>query len=319
MLKKLVFALLAISILGIAGLTTFMYVAPEKFSQLAFAAARHHAGLERRETTLPDGTRFVYLEGGHGEPLLLLHGFGANKDNFVQIAPYLTDHYHLIIPDLIGFGESDKPPQANYGPDTQADRLHALLKALSINGRVNVGGNSMGGMIALQYGLRHKSETASLWLLDPAGMNSAPETEFMKVALHAGKNPFEIHNADDLAVILGKAFAKPPFIPGPILEVQAREFIASKVIQDKVFADVMKVDTEKAVAGLAVPALIVWGDHDQFVHPAGAEILHRLLPNSQVVMMPNIGHIPMMEAPAKTAGDYISFQAALAAKTGAAH
>ena len=271
-----------------------------------------------REVHTPRG-RMHYVEAGQGKPLVLLHGFGANKDNFVQIAPYLTDRYHLNIPDMIGFGESDKPLQIAYGPDIQADRLHGLLQALGIKGRVNVGGNSMGGLITLQYGLRHADQTASLWLLDPAGIFSAPETEFMKVALHAGKNPFEIHSADDLALIMSKAFAKPPFIPRPILDVQARDFIANKAVQDKVFADVMKIDTEKDIAGLTLPALIVWGDQDQFVHPAGAEILHKLLPNSQVVMMREMGHIPQMEAPARTAADYIGFQNALAAKAGATH
>ncbi len=311
MAKRLTISLLLLIATLVLASVAFLYAAPDKFSQLLFVAARHHAGLERKEITLPDGLRFVYLEGGKGEPLVLLHGFGANKDNFLQIAPYLTDRYHLIVPDMIGFGESSKPLDADYNPALQVDRLHALLQAIGITGRVNVGGNSMGGLLTLQYGLRHPDNAISLWLLDPAVVFSAPETEYMKTALHAGKNPFEIQGADDLGQIMNKAFVKPPFIPRPILEAQAREFIANKAVQNKVFADTMKSDTEQRVAGMKIPTLIVWGDHDAFVHPAGAEILHKVLPNSRVVIMKDIGHIPQIEAPEQTAADYISFQAAL--------
>jgi pimeloyl-ACP methyl ester carboxylesterase len=75
-----------------------------------------------------------------------------------------------------------------------------------------------------------------------------------------------------------------------------------------VFADIVKSDIEKQIVGMSIPSLIVWGDQDQLVHPAGAEILHKLLPNSTVVIMPGIGHVPMMEAPAASAADYLLFR-----------
>jgi pimeloyl-ACP methyl ester carboxylesterase len=314
MLRKIVVSLVVIIGLGVAGLLAFMYLAPERFTQAAITAARRHAGLERKEITLPDGLRYVYLEGGKGETLLLLHGFNANKDNFVQIAPYLSDRYHLIIPDHIGFGESSRPLQADYSPDVQAERLHALLQALDVHGRVNVGGNSMGGMISLHYGLRYPAETSSLWLLDPAGMFSAPKTEYMKVAFQSTRNPLEINNVDEFSFVMSKAMARPPFFPQPMLEVFAREIIDNKAVAQKVFDSMMKSDIEARVAGLSLPTLIVWGDHDEILHPAGAGILHKLLPDSQVVIMPGIGHMPMLEDPARTAADFLHFQDALARK-----
>lgn len=314
MLRKFILSLLLIVIVGAAGLVGFMYLAPETFIHAALDAGRRYAGLERKEITLADGLRYVYLEGGQGEPLLLLHGFGANKDNFVSIAPYLRQRYHLIIPDHIGFGESSKPPQADYSPDAQAERLHAFVQALGLRGPLHVGGNSMGGMIALHYGKRYPADTASLWLLDPAGMFSAPQTELFKHALQTSHNPLQIRSTDDLAFLLSKVAAKPPFIPRPILDVYARKQIANRTVQDRALAALMKSDTEKRIAGLNLPALIVWGGQDQLVHPAGAEILHKLLPNSTVVIMPGIGHVPMVEAPARTAADYLRFQDALVTK-----
>lgn len=80
------------------------------------------AGLVRKEMELPGGLRYVYLQGGTGEPLMLLHGFGANKDNFVRVAKYLTPNYRVIIPDHIGFGESAKPAKADYTPRSTPGR-----------------------------------------------------------------------------------------------------------------------------------------------------------------------------------------------------
>ena len=313
-MKKFIGVLFAAAFLFIGGLVAFLYLAPETFTRLAVEAGRSSAGLARKEILLPDGLRYVYLEGGQGEPLLLLHGFGANKDSFVPIAPLLARHYRLIVPDHVGFGESAHPAQANYGPDAQAERLHALLQAIGIKGPVHVGGNSMGGLVALHYGLLHPTETASLWLLDAAGATSAPPTEFLKAAFSGSKNPLLVGNTDDLTYLLSKAVAKPPFIPRPVLEVFARERIANQALEKRIFGELFQDRTEERIKGLSVPTLIVWGDRDQLLPPAAAEIFHRLLPDSQVVIMPGIGHMPMIEDPAQTAADYLRFRSSLEIK-----
>jgi len=311
MLRKLLVALSATVVLAIGGFVAFLYLAPETFTRVVVEAGRSHAELTRKEIVLPDGLRYVYLEGGQGEPLLLLHGFGANKDAFVQIAPHLVKHYRLILPDHIGFGESSHPADADYGPEAQAGRLHALLQALGIRGKVHVGGNSMGGLIALHYGARFPGETASLWLLDPAGVTSAPQTEFLKAVFSGPKNPLLIRNVDDLDYVVSQVASKPLYIPKPMLAVLAQERIANYTLEQKIAGQLFKDHTEQRVAGLALPTLIVWGDEDRLLSPAGADILHALLPNSRVTLMKGIGHIPMIEDPAATAADYLRFAASL--------
>jgi len=68
---------------------------------------------------------------------------------------------------------------------------------------------------------------------------------------------------------------------------------------------------EQAVAGLAIPALIVWGDGDRVLHVSGADALHRALPRSRLVVMRGVGHLPMLEAPRQVAADYRAFRASL--------
>jgi len=147
--------LVALALLGVAALASlgvglYLYFSPEHAVRRALEFERGLAGLARKEVELANGVRYVYLEGGKGEPLMLLHGFGANKDNFVRVAKYLTPHYRVVIPDQIGFGESAKPPKGDYAPRAQAERLRALAKALGMP-QLHLGGNSMGGHIALTY------------------------------------------------------------------------------------------------------------------------------------------------------------------------
>jgi len=92
------------------------------FPQITLSLAQ---GWERRRAGLAEAVlevanqRIAYLAGGTGDHLLLLHGFGADKDNWVRVAQYLTPHFYVIAPDLPGFGESTRDPNARYAVDDQ--------------------------------------------------------------------------------------------------------------------------------------------------------------------------------------------------------
>ncbi len=306
--------LLSVLILLAGGLVAAVYLVPEPVTRLLIEAERGRAGLARRQIELPGGVGYAYLEGGNmaGEPLLLLHGFGANKDNFSRVARFLTPQYHVIVPDHIGFGESAHPAEADYSPAAQAERLHALLQALGIR-RVHIGGNSMGGQIALAYAARYPAETASLWLLDPAGVWSAPASELRDIVTQTERNPLIARNEEEFAQILPFVMSDPPFIPRPMLDVMAQERIRNVALEERIFRQIADDSIEARVNGLPVPALIVWGDRDRALHVGSAAILHKLLPQSRVVIMPGIGHLPMIERPQQSADDYRRFREELAA------
>jgi pimeloyl-ACP methyl ester carboxylesterase len=304
---KLALALLIVLVVGLVG---FVYLLPEKAAGIAVDAERQRAGLVRKEIDLPGGLHYVYLEGGQGEPLLLLHGFGANKDNFVRVAKFLTPYFRVIVPDLPGFGESAHLPQADYSPIAQAVRLNGLVQALGFK-RVHLGGSSMGGQIALTYAAMDAREVASLWLLDPAGIWSAPPGEVRKIIAETGRNPLMARNEDEFAQILGFAMSDPPFIPRPILDVMAQERIRNFALEERIFKQVAADSVEARVAGLAIPALIVWGNQDRALDVASADILHKLMQRSRVIIMPGVGHLPMIERPQQSAADYLEFRASV--------
>jgi len=304
---RIVKAVLVFVILCVAAGIGFVYLAPQKATSLALDIERKRSGLERKEIKISDQLHYVYLEGGKGEPLILLHGFGANKDNFTRVARFLTPRYRVIIPDHIGFGESSHPADVDYGALTQAVRIRTLAQALGIN-KVHLGGSSMGGHIALMYAFIYPDETQSLWLLNPGGIWSAPPSELHDIMSKTGKNPLMAKNEDEFADIFAFVMADPPFIPRPILNVMAQERIRNYELEGRIFKELNTDSAEKYLTDLKTPALIVFGDKDRAIHPATADILHKLMPNSEVIIMKGLGHLPMIEQPRLSAKDYLMFR-----------
>ena len=297
-------ALLLVILTVLAGI----HLAPEAALRLAVGADRQRSGLVRKQIDLPGGMHWVYLEGGHGDPLILLHGFGADKDNFTRAARFLTPHYRVIVPDLIGFGESAHPQDADYAPTAQAERVRAFAQALGIT-NVHLGGSSMGGHIALSYAALHPTEVTSLWLLDAGGVWTAPESELQKIARESGRNPLMAKSEDEYAGIFRVVMSDPPFVPRPLLNVKARERIENFSLEERIFKQIRSDSVEGRITGMITPTLIMWGANDRAINVATADVLHKLLPNSQVVILPGIGHLPMLERPRQSAEAYLRFRA----------
>lgn len=295
-----------------AAIVAFFQFAPETATRIALAAERQRSGLTRKAIDLPDGLHYVYLEGGAGEPVVLLHGFGADKDNFTRVARYLTPRYRVIVPDHVGFGESSHLPEADYTARAQAARVHEFVGKLGL-GRVHLGGSSMGGHIALAYAAEWPDEVASLWLLDPGGVWSGPPSELETLIRTTGRNPLTARTEDEFSEVYAFAMSQPPYVPRAVLDVMARERIRNHALEEKIFAQIRSDPDrlEDRIRGLATPSLVVWGREDRAIHVGTADVLHGLLPNSEVIVMDGIGHLPMIEAPDRSAADYLAFLASL--------
>jgi pimeloyl-ACP methyl ester carboxylesterase len=300
--------LLLIVLLAVS-LVCCVCLAPGATTRFFINVERMHSGLERKEITLPNGgVHIVYLEGGKGEPLLLLHGFSDDKDNFVYVAHELVQHYHVIIPDINGFGESSRPAGVSYGTAAQVERLHGFVQTLGLN-QLHLGGSSMGGQISLVYALTYPKEVQSLWLLDAGGLRGVPPGD-----IEVAKKPVSANAKKKFDDDADQAMSDPPFIPKPMMDYIGEERAKNEAMEKIIGNDLSKESgLEERIKGLAIPALIVWGAQDHLINPATAEILHQLLPHSQVIIMPGVGHLPMLEKPEQSAADYIKFRTSLAA------
>jgi pimeloyl-ACP methyl ester carboxylesterase len=169
MKKKYILLIAALTI--VLAVVVVYFAFPAAAFKFLLKAERSSAGLEQHSIKV-DGLHIEYLEGGQGDVVLLLHGFGANKDNWTRISKHITPHYRVIAPDLPGFGESSRQPDANYTIAAQADRVNAFVRTLGIQS-FHLGGSSMGGNIAGVYAAQHPESVISLWLVAPGGVASA--------------------------------------------------------------------------------------------------------------------------------------------------
>lgn len=315
MFKKLLLALLGLVLLVFAGL---YFLAPVRLADTALSLERMRAGLQRSEMDIP-GFHIVYLEGGpaNAPPLLLLHGVGADKDNWTRVGAKFTSHYRVYAVDLPGFGESSKPATAGYRIEDQVAYVAAIAQALKLE-HFDLGGNSMGGWISAAYAVAHPEQVNSLWLLDPGGVMGAADSEMITM-IKAGKPvPLFARNVGEFRELLKFTMSQPPFIPAPVLAVlagrQAQNYELNLSIFKQLREDSKPLDAELAAlpAPLATPTLITWGREDHVLDVSGAEILHKLLPNSQVQILDGVGHLPMLEAAGDSARAWLEFRARLA-------
>ena len=303
-------ASLALSIVGCTTPNSFTVATTQKIIQ----HERAKSDLETKVFTLSSGEKMVYAENRNvgAEPLLLIHGFGGNKDNFTRLASKLGG-YHLIIPDLLGFGESSKTMDADYRADAQAKRLHELMQAKGMASNLHVGGNSMGGAISVAYAALYPKEVQSLWLVDSAGFWSAGMPESLKDAT-LDNNPLLVDSTEDFYDLYDFVMYKPPYIPKTVKAVFAQERIANKELHANILEQIVEDNVEaraKIIATNKIPTLVVWGEKDQVIKPETVNLIKSIIPQSQVIMMPNIGHVPMVEAVEQTAKDYKAFRETL--------
>ncbi len=301
--------LLAIAIVP-AAIVALDFAAPEWMACRWLALERARARLVARRAELP-GCSMPYLEGGRGEPLVLVHGFAGDKDNFTRIARFLTPHLRLVVPDLPGFGEASRDPGVRHDIDTQVKRLRAFIERLGL-GAVHLGGNSMGGFIAAQYAATYPDAVRSLWLLDAAGATLARETEIIGRYVATGEMPLLVRAEADYATMLRTVAYRMPVLPHSLRHTLARRAVADYALHVRIFREVGfdSPPLDDRYAAIRAPTLIVWGREDRILNPAAGERMRERIPRSRLVLMEGTGHLPMVERPRAAAADFLAFLAA---------
>lgn len=286
-------------------LALMYFVFPGRLVAIGRALLRRRGGMVRKSIVV-DGRNWPYLEGGDAsKPLLLLvHGFAGDKDNWSMIAPYLTRDYHVIAPDLPGFGENERNPDLAYDLQAQTARLKAFADALGLS-RPHVGGNSMGGWIALRYAIEYPDALASLTLLNNAGVNGANESELQKQAANEDYNPLVLANLEDADRLVAMVVHKPPHIPSRLKPVLYADGLKYRDQLDTIFWVIATEGRDHPLndrlGEVKVPTLIIWGRHDKLLDVSCVPVLEAGIAGSVSHIFEHVGHVPMIEDPKATA------------------
>jgi pimeloyl-ACP methyl ester carboxylesterase len=253
------------------------------------------------------GRRVSSLTMGEGPDVVLLHGLGGAKSSFFDTAAALSRRYRVHALDLPGFGASSKPTTAPYTARWFAETVLATMDELGIE-RAHVVGNSMGGRIAIELGLRNPERVASLGLLCPA-------VAFVKRTYHPvvrllrpelGLLPHRFAR-EKVAEHFWNLFADPDGIDPSVADVVVDEFqriyaspggrIAFLSAARNIYLEAPygKDGFYGRLSQLKPPALFVWGSHDRVIPPAFGRHVARWLPSAEQIVLDGCGHVPQVE------------------------
>ncbi|MDX1803945.1 MAG: alpha/beta fold hydrolase [Alcanivorax sp.] len=281
---------------------------------------RRWAGLQTRQAEI-DGHKLVYSEGGDraAPALVLLHGFSGSRDNWNRVAHYLSPHFHLIIPDMPGHGDSPLAANQDASPVAMAYTVIGLLEKLGIT-HYHLAGHSLGATFATQIGVVRGSMVESVTLLDGAGVYQTVSPLMARV-YGGGENPLLVRKPGDFRRVMGLVMNDAPFFPEEVIRPMERRQIAHLDNYKRVFAAANALrknytpDTfRNSLRFLRPPVLLIWGAQDKLFPPATMKEIQPVFKSARAVVLDGVGHTPIIEAPRKTAR---AMQAFIASQAGA--
>lgn len=270
-------------------------------------AARCSAGVSRHEDQVDDH-RWVYLDGGNGDVILFIHGFGANKDFWGDMVKSFSGSYRVIAPDLPGWGENSKVAMDNYGIPEQAKRLDRFVNAIGIK-TFHLNGHSMGGAIAAWYAGEHPEKVKSLLLMGPFGLRNDRQSEPMKVYEEDTTESLYFKTENGFRRMQSWAFDRPPQLPGRFVDYIVEDGKKNYSFNKKIFEDLLKGGhgvLENRLGKITAPTLIIWGRNDKIFLVSSAAVFKRGIKNSRVEVV-DAGHVMFMDEPEKTMSLYRNF------------
>jgi abhydrolase domain-containing protein 6 len=255
-----------------------------------------------------DGYVWHYLDSGGDdkEVVLLVHGFGANKDIWLAFGRFFNRRYRVIIPDVPGFGDNAKDPSQSYKIEDQADRLSSFIQLLNL-GKVHLTGNSMGGFIATCFALNYPQQLASVVLMNSAGVQTDKKS-WLEQHIDQGNNPLVISNIDEMDELFSHLVYKPIFVPKIMKRYVFLDMQANHDFYNSIFWSFFSSNSEASYLNdqlekITTPLMVIWGVHDQLLDVSCAHLIKENIPSSVLVILDDVGHIPLLEAP-KLAADY---------------
>lgn len=270
---------------------------------------------------LPDGASAHIRDEGNpeGPVLVLVHGSNASLHTWEPWVEELGGSYRIISMDLPGHGLTGRVPGDDYTREGMTAFVHEVLKTLHVR-RFAIAGNSMGGGIAALYTLEYPESVSALILVDAAGIPVQRDDDDVPLA-------FRVANMPVVSNVMRYV------LPRSLVEEGVRKvfFDQSKVTDEMVarcfdltlhegnrgatqmrFASYASRNEEAfadRLGEIEVPVLVLWGDQDGLIPVSAAHEFQKRIPQAELVIFENVGHVPMEEIPEASAAAVRSFLA----------
>jgi pimeloyl-ACP methyl ester carboxylesterase len=267
---------------------------------------------------VPVGPGAMHVErfGHGGTAVILIHGFGTSSFLWRNVAPAITDAGHTAYAvDLFGHGESDRPSDADFGIAAQAEYLDAAMTALRVARGIIVG-IDIGGAVALRLAATRPERVEKLVLVNTPVFDELPARDITQMQRSTAKFAFRttrgVLGAAPLieGVLRGSVSDPAAHMPMKLIARYLAPFagrdgvnhlltLASSISGD----DLEDVDLKT----IHVPALVLWGEEDQWVDPKMADRLAHALPDGRLVRLPGVARLVPEENPEHMASLLLDF------------
>lgn len=261
------------------------------------------------------GHRITYREAGDpGLPVLLLvHGITSSSATWDPVIPALAEHAHVIAPDLLGHGESDKP-RADYSLGALASGLRDLLERLG-HDRVSVVGHSLGGGVAMQFAYQFYEHCDRMVLVSSGGLGREVSIALRAATLPGAELVLPVianRHVRDAGVAVGRMLGRLPFRLRPSALEAARGYASLadsptrlafvQTLRSVVGPGGQRVSgNDRLYLGEGRPTLIVWGALDTVIPVSHAYAAHTAIPGSRLEIFEQSGHFPHQDEPVRFA------------------
>ncbi len=251
--------------------------------------------------------RLASSSSGKGDPVLLIHGFGASSYSWRHIVEPLAQQYRVITIDLKGFGKSPKPRDNHYSVYEQARLVRNFILENDLKD-VHIIGHSYGGGVALATSIylstSHPGLQKSLVLMDsiaypqelPGFVQILATPVLGPLLIHAIPNTFQVKN------LLKKVYFDDDLIPQSAIDHYAdnlgqphAKYATLTTVRQMLPRDLQQFSEN--YADLTIPTLIIWSKEDEIVPLAIGERLHKNIPHSKLIILSNVGHAAQEEKP----------------------
>jgi pimeloyl-ACP methyl ester carboxylesterase len=234
-----------------------------------------------------NGLETYYTLGGRGDPVVLLHGWGASSQSLAPLSEALASSFRVLVVDLPGFGWSQAPPTA-WGTSEYGGHVARLLRDLGIE-RAALVGHSFGGRIAIRLAAAEAGRVSRLVLVASAGIRPRRRAGYYaRVAtakLVKGVFSLPLWGASGARIIAR--------VSG---RMGSRDYRAAGRMRPTL-VKVVNEDLTPVLPAIRVPTLLLWGDQDQEVGRRAMEIMAAGIPGSRLVVIGGAGHFPFLDAP----------------------
>ncbi len=226
------------------------------------------------------------------ETIVLFHGLGASAERWSELLPLLATNYNIIVPDIIGFGYSEKP-LIHYQMDIFLKFLDEFFQKLEIINPIGIG-SSFGGQLVLEYYFKNKNFFKKMILVSPAGTHEKP-TIALRQYIFSSLYPTIENTRRAFETMASKNYKVQDFIVKDFIN-RMKSPNAKHALISTLLALRKDINFLDKIKEIKIPTLVIWGSEDTFIPIENLDYFKNIV-NIETCIMQGCGHSPFVEKP----------------------